>query len=168
MRKFTLMVVGGFLTLLWAATGLANPTSQSDVTAGRALFFNNGYPKVALLDSAQAQFQNAVNADSTDQQAHFFLAATEGMSLIAKQGSGGINTLRDMVQALGGNWTGVSSLLAMKSGAMPFSPTNYSAATPRPIPCPAAPTCRPFWPALPMRSPLPPPSWTRLTPISPP
>ena len=50
--------------------------AHADVSQGRLFLFNGGNPNMNSLFNAKAEFEAAVLADPTNQEANFFLAIT--------------------------------------------------------------------------------------------
>ena len=98
-----------FISLTTAVN--ASTESQALVAEGRALLFNSGNPTYSGLLSANAKFEAAVAADSTDQEANLFYAVTRLLASGLEQGTG-LETVRDLLEAFGINRNDVDSVEA--------------------------------------------------------
>ena len=103
MRKITITVVLLFTFFVTLTSFVyANSESQEHVNLGRALLFNNGYPTYSGIIDAHSEFQLAVAADASDQEANLFYAVTRIAVFGLENGSGpGLETLRDFYEAFG-------------------------------------------------------------------
>lgn len=79
--------------------------AHAGVPEGRALLFNNGNPTMEGLANAHAQFQAAVQSNSDDAEANFFLAATRLMMLTSNGAAytpgAPVENLRELLDGLG-------------------------------------------------------------------
>ncbi|MDL1964330.1 MAG: hypothetical protein LWW98_08375 [Deltaproteobacteria bacterium] len=100
--KFSTIICLSLFLLCLTISAHASDTSQALVAEGRVLLFNNGNPTYSGILLANAKFEGAVTADSSDQEANLFYAVTRILAFGLEQGSGtGLETLRDLFEAFG-------------------------------------------------------------------
>jgi len=103
MRKISIIVVLLFLFVVTLTSFVyANFESQEHVNLGRMFLFNNGNPTYSGIINADSEFQLAVAADASDQEANLFYAVTRIAVFALENGSGpGLETLGDLYEAFG-------------------------------------------------------------------
>jgi hypothetical protein len=101
MIKTHLNVVFLFL-LLCSSLTYASDLSGGLVSEGREALFNSGNPTCSGVLAADARFQQAIEADATDQEANFFHALTSlAVSGLETTPGAEIGTLLDLAQTFG-------------------------------------------------------------------
>jgi hypothetical protein len=94
----------GILIILVVLPGASFASSPSEtlVTDGRALLFQNGNPTYQGILDANEKFKAAVGADPLHQEAHLFYAVTRLVSFVLNTSDGtDFQTLADIIQAMG-------------------------------------------------------------------
>ena len=103
MRRLVTVVCIGLIILGTVVGAMANSESEALVAEGRELVFNNGNPTYQGIVESRAKFQDAFNADSNDQTARLFLAASKLAVFGLENGDNPatLQTFRDLYEAFG-------------------------------------------------------------------